>query len=258
MKRSILCNCIALLFVLTCTACSTPDETNPSSVEAAADYTIELKDPVDLQAKKIETSFIQGDAINNFDQFSDFADEAVATVRGNISNVEYFFHVNDPFTKMDLEVTDVISGTFKPGDKISVFKWGGYASLSDINPDIQDRFPDLTQEEIDNTVVDVSIEGDPHPTVGQDILVFLYEPHPDSPDVTGMYGIIGGYKGQFTNDGAGIFTRHIEWTPEGNETNGIVSYSLESQPEVDRSGMTGTDRAFTFDELKAEALAAIQ
>lgn len=214
------------------------------------DNSVRLENPVQLDGKNIQIVHTLAEPFSTYSEFSKFQTETVSVVRGVITDIAYFARGKNAFTKIDLDISESILGDFVTGDKISVYKWGGYIPLSVTNPDIQDRFPEITDEELENTVVDMRIDGDPHPVAGQDIVVFLAAANPEND----MYPIVGGHYGQFTNNGTDQFTRHLDQT---DNADGITGYALTSQPEIDRSQMTGTNRAFTFDQLKAETLEAL-
>lgn len=221
-----------------------------SSGRSPQDSSVRLESPVSLEGKKIETVQTLAEPFSTYSEFSKFQTETDSVVRGVVTDIEYFAREKNAFTKMDLDISESILGDFVNGDKISVYKWGGYIPLSVSNPDIQERFPEITDEELENTVVDMRIDGDPHPVVGQDIVVFLTAVNPEN----GMYSIVGGHYGQFTNNGTDQFVRHLELA---KDSDGIADYSLTNQPEIDRSQMSGTNRAFTFAQLKAEVLEAL-
>ncbi|MCI8361116.1 MAG: hypothetical protein HFE86_07255 [Clostridiales bacterium] len=256
MKRNLLLFALAALLSLSLAACgNSSGQTAQTALDgrSPADYSVRLADPVLLDGKQVEPTYSVAEPVCAYTQFSDYQGKTASVVRGKVKTVEYFTRDRSAFTKMDLEITENISGDFIAGDIISVFKWGGYAPLSVTNPDIQERFPEITDEELANTVVDMRIDGDPHPITDQDIVVCLREQDQSNENVSGMYPIVGGYYGQFTNDGSGTFTRHVEYVPEGREA---VGFSLAPH-EIDRSNMTGTHKAFTFDQLKSELQTAI-
>lgn len=255
MKKSILCFGISVFLLFSCISCA--DTPPASTVNKSSDYTVELDAPLQWEGKTIQESPSMTEPRKVYNTFSDYVDETVAVVRGTIKNVEYFRDGAYPFTKIDLDITESLFGPLGAGDKISAFKFGGYIALRDFAPDIQERYPEITDEEVANTIQDVKVNGDPHPTVGQDVLLFLEGPYDTSTLYAGMYGIVGGYFGQFTNDGNGNFTRHIEGIPHSDKTE-VDGYTLSDSPTVDRGKMAGTERVFTFNQLKSEVEAVFK
>lgn len=258
MKRRSICLVLAVLILCLPAGCTTNSNTNSSDTQKTAavpnDYTVTLPEPFVLEGKEIQLSYGSSEPYKIYNAFSDYKPETHAAVRGTIDGVEYFHDGAYPFTKIDLTITVALSGPLNEGDKISAYKWGGYIALKDAVPDIQDRYPEITDEEMTNTIQDVRIDGDPHPIIGQDVVLLLKAPDETQSVYSGMYGIIGNYFGQFTNDGAGTFARHIEQIPDGVSGDNITNYMLQSQPEVDRTNMTGTNRAFTYEQLENELL----
>lgn len=253
MKQKIYAMVMAAALLFSLTACGNAGKDAgqlSSSGRPPQDNSVRLENPVSLEGKKVETVQTLAEPFSTYSEFSKFETETVSVVRGVVTDVEYFARGKNAFTKMDLDISESVLGDFVKGDTISVYKWGGYIPLSVSNPDIQERFPEITDEELENTVVDMRIDGDPHPVAGQDIVVFLAAVNPENQ----MYSIVGGHYGQFTNDGTDQFTRHLEQTGSTDQTTG---YALTGQPEIDRSQMTGTNRAFTFEQLKAETLEAL-
>ncbi|HIZ84295.1 MAG TPA: hypothetical protein H9668_07765 [Firmicutes bacterium] len=263
MRKNLLLFMVLLAFVLGCTAaCGNPgggvSSTSQPVSASARDRTVDLADAVETAGKRIQGAYTTADRLKIYETIPDLAGDAAGIVRGDVLEVSYFHIGTVAYTKMDLEVTESLYGDFVPGDTISVYKSGGYIPMADYLPDIQERFPEITDQEVAGTVVDVSNEGDPHPAAGQDLVVFLYTSENEPEPLTDMYGIIGDYAGQFTQGADGQFARHIAQIPAQSTEGGPVQYSLESEEPLDRTGLTGADGVFTYDALKTEIQAALQ
>lgn len=262
MRKILLVTLALTLLLCSLAACGNPEAGTSSASQPASasarDRTVTLTDTVETEGRQVQGAYTTADRSKIYETIPDLTGDAAGIVRGDVLNVSYFHIGTVAYTKMDLEVAESLYGDFVPGDTISVYKSGGYIPMADYLPDIQDRFPDITDEEVAGTVVDVSNEGDPHPTTGQDLVVFLYTSENEPEPLTDMYGILGDYTGQFTQGADGKFTRHIAQIPTQSTQNGLVQYSLESEEAPDRTALTGADPAFPYDELKAEIQAALQ
>ncbi|MCI8360203.1 MAG: hypothetical protein HFE86_02570 [Clostridiales bacterium] len=263
--KKIISLCLAIGLLCSLSACNKTENeaenvSNQTSGASAmpTDYTKKLSETVDISGKQIQGAYSAADRLKIYETISDLSESADGIIRGEILAVSYFHIDTVAYTKMDIKVKDVLAGSLQAGDQISVYKSGGFIGLHAYLPDIQERVPEITIEEIENTVVDVSNEGDPHPEIGQEAVFFLYASTEDDPPVlSGMYGIVGDYSGQFTRDENDAFSRHIQVTPEPVSTpSGLTGYSLPQYAEIDRSGKTGADRIFTFEELKLEIQSA--
>ncbi|MCI8360216.1 MAG: hypothetical protein HFE86_02635 [Clostridiales bacterium] len=263
MRKSLSAILAFLCITGVCAACQTSPastgtpESSHADAAVGSDYRVSPPNPVVLSGQKTESYYCTMDTSKVYHTIPQLTEDATGIVQATIENVSYFFVDKTPYTLMDVQITDVLSGSLQSGDRISIFKEGGYILLENYMPDIQERFPEITDEEMRSTLADVRVEGDPHPVNGQNAVFFLRQPNPAFPEMDGMYGIVDGYGGQFTENASGSFLRHIEHLPESNQAGDTAAYSLENVLEYDRSQAVGADRSFTAAELKAEILEAV-
>lgn len=231
---------LALILLFTLTAC-----TQASNQEANADLgpdtacgedkTVQLENKVEIEGKIIQPAKTSLDTVVLYNDIATLYDRSEAIIRGIIENVEYFYVDNFAIglTKVDVKVLEVLEGDFNVGDKISAYKIGGYIPLKVAHPDIRKKFPEITDEEYNNTIIDCNLHGDPHPVVGEENIMFLRPGAESVPD--GIYQITGNYKGQFVLSD-GTYKRHIE----------------TENKNINRAKLSGANRAFSYNDLKRE------
>lgn len=239
MTKRILIAAFVLVFIFALIGCSDGADlqvsTESEDVSQGEDKTVQLENTVDIEGKNIQHTKTSMDVWIAYDDIATLYEHSEEIIRGVVENVEYFYIDNFKIglTKMDVKVLEVFEGSFNKGDKISTYKIGGYIPLKVALPDIRDRFPEMTDEEYHNTVIDYSLEGDPHPVVGDESIMFL-SPGPESiPE--GIYHITGNYKGQFVLSN-GTFKRHVEIIDDN----------------VNRAALLGANKVFSYKELVKE------
>lgn len=124
-----------------------------------------------------------------------------AIVRGTVKNVVFTQFDGIAWTKADLLITESLKGEFQKGDLVSVFILGGYISLADHIQayDNAFRYEGLTPEEIQNTVLKETVNGESFAQVGDDYIYCLVKTLEDSPLPDGAYERVSSY-GQFAID----------------------------------------------------------
>lgn len=180
--------------------------------------------------------------------FSTYNDHVLNGGVGEYGNARRYYWINPEISS----TYKGLKGELKEGDKISAYKLGGYIQLKHSDPDIQQRYPEVTDGEMENKVFDRRIDGDPHPTVGQEGVFFLKPKVGDMPE--GLYLITDGYDGQFMKRTDGNYARHYEGNASFEQNQGLVGYSLDdpgSAYETDRSQQTGLNGVLSYESIKA-------
>ena len=163
-------------------------------------------------------------------------------VYGTAENIGYWDESGAAHTLYDFVVEKSYKGSIQPGDKITILSPGGYYRLSKfIELNGKERFPDLTEEEIQNTVYKKTYMGAPFVESGEKYLLFLdySEGIPPFPD--GVYDEAGAFQGRFYYKDAETLMRY---TPE-NEPDFYYDDRARSVPKQE----------FTLPELEAEIAA---
>lgn len=189
------------------------DLTDPSqSSSSGSDMSVQLEQcltPADIDGKEIQSVYAQSNRFKPYDTIAQLCSDAEQIIRGVIRDVSYYYEYNSPssHTMMNVTVEEVLYGDLQIGDTVSACKGGGFMPLKDAYPDIQARNPDLTDQELENTVLETISDGDPHPSAGQEVLLFLCK---DASAPYNAWAVISGYEGQFTKEDDGLYRRHYE------------------------------------------------
>lgn len=132
-----------------------------------------------------------------------------AIVRGTVKNVVFTQFDGIAWTKADLLITESLKGEFQKGDLVSVFILGGYIPLADHIKayDNAFRYEGLTPEEIQNTVLKETVNGESFAQVGDDYIYCLVKTSKDSPLPDGAYERVSSY-GQFAIDQEGDYIQN--------------------------------------------------
>ncbi|MCI8359985.1 MAG: hypothetical protein HFE86_01440 [Clostridiales bacterium] len=263
--RNRFCICIlAGLLTLTLVGCATGTSADLSSdagsVKADADtapagknMSVRLDETLDLTGKKIKPSYTVSDGMAPCETLAELGEKSTDVVQGKIVGVEYFHMTTMPYTKIDIQVQETLKGELQTGDTVSAYKLGGYIQLKHSDPDIQERYPEITEAEMENTVFDYRIDGDPHPAVGQEGVFFLRPKLGDMPE--GLYLITDGYDGQFIKRADGNYARHYDGNASFEQEQGLSGYSLDdpaSAYETDRSQAKGLNGVLSYESIKAD------
>ena len=263
--RNRFCICIlAGLLTLTFAGCGTgtPTETSTdagsiaadvSAVSSRANMSVHLDETLDLAGKEIKLSYSASSRLEICETLAELGEKSTDVVQGKIVGVEYFHMTTMPYTKIDIQVQEILKGELQSGDTVSAYKLGGYIQLKHSDPDIRERYPEITDEEMENTVFDDRIDGDPHPAVGQEGVFFLRPKLGDMPE--GLYLITDGYDGQFIKRADGNYARHYDGNASFEQEQGLSGYTLDnpaSAYETDRSQAKGLNGVLSYESIKAD------
>lgn len=200
-------------FICILCACAESDTTAeaPSAEKTAeivgTDYTVIPEIIYDLESMKVGQSS---------DSHPEFAhDPSIETqtslseviVRGEIVNIYYTSHDSSPFTQMDVRITEPIAGSYTQGDIISVYTYGGYISYADrfSQSEIDDFFSNMTDEQLENTLLLHTMEGVPLPEVGEEYVFFAAE----SAVFAGSYEVVLSYSNSMFKPEGDSFVNEI-------------------------------------------------
>lgn len=172
-------------------------------------------------------------------------EQAPYIVYGTAENIGYWDESGAAHTLYDFVVEKSYKGSIRPGDKITILSPGGYYRLSKfIELNGKERFPDLTEEEIQNTVYKKTYMGAPFVESGEKYVLFLAynEGIPPFPD--GVYDEVGAFQGRFYYKDEDTLTR----------------YTPENEPWFYYDDKTGNipKQEFTLPELEAEIAVCAQ
>lgn len=87
------------------------------------------------------------------------------------------------WTVIDAAVQDVLSGDLSDRSNITIYAYGGYISMKDVATAEHNResYTDMTDEELENTIIRQAADMQESPLVGQQYIFFLGAPTDDMP-----------------------------------------------------------------------------
>lgn len=212
--------------------------TEDSSVSATVDKTVAVEgfDPAGY-SNKIQTTS-DGDFEVIYKNINELWEAAPNVVYGVVKEVTNFDESGTALVVYDFEVITSYKGELEKATLISVIGNGNYMRLSKyIELSGEGRFSDLSEEEIENTLLEDSFMGAPVAEVGDEFVLFLSNPiQEQNPFPAGAYCEVGGFMGKYFDAGNDEWTRHV---PE-DEPNFYAGASLTRSAPSD---------IYSFDEL---------
>ena len=255
MKKICLSVMVCILFLLN--ACSFPtseDGQKPFSDSKSESMQTSLSSLpiVDKTAKNIDRFTMDGYHVIGevkgstdmeiYDNVAELYEKSTYIVYGGIEEIGYWDESGTGFTLCDFVIEKSYKGDLEPGDKISVLAAGGYYRLSKfVELNGKERFPDLTEEEIQSSVYKTAVMGAPLVEEGKKYLFFLGRISDEPPFPNGVYAEVGSFMGRFYYKDAETLMRY---TPE-NEPDFYYDDRTRSIPKQE----------FTLPELEAEIAA---
>lgn len=148
------------------------------------------------------------------EKISDYADNVVI---GTVTNVSYTQVEGHAWTVTEIDINTKIKGSLDKAH-IQIYSIGGYIPLKNKIDFYDDafRFENMTEQEINNTVVHEIINGETTPPqIGNQYLFYLVPTSKHSPLPDGVFERCGGKDGQFDVNEPNVFTRTLT---EGNQS----------------------------------------
>lgn len=178
-KISAVLVCI-VVYVLVLTACADMNTSRAMpEVHVKRNLTAEL--PVVYDISTVDADY--QDLVSVFDysidsDVSTIAEYSSAIVRGVVQEVTFTSYEGDAFTAVTFYVDECYKGDLKQGDLITILQMGGYIPLQDHMDYYQDEYlyESLSNEEVANSILHESHEGDGEPQVGDHNIYFLDSP----------------------------------------------------------------------------------
>lgn len=153
-------------------------------------------------------------------------------VEGTIKEVTYVVIDGDGWTKVDLDINTSIKGNLRAGDMVSVYQLGGYVPLADHIKFYDDafRYSDLSDNEINNTVLKETVDGEQLPKVGEKAIYFL-EKFSNNSILDGQFGRTRGQSSElkYSENGKYIYYRDENETKREVSLNNIKKLSQQNQ-----------------------------
>ncbi|MBQ8688325.1 MAG: hypothetical protein IJ512_07245 [Ruminococcus sp.] len=240
-KRKRICVVIACIFACSLWGCAESSHTaennptDPGSEKIGMDYTVTPASTYQIEGKDVRSSLNSHMDYAYDPSLSTQSELASLIAEGEIQAV-YYTHVGRiAWTQLDVRLTSCPLGEFAEGDIISVYTLGGYVSFADhfSESEIRDFYPDLSEEEKENTLLLDEIEGVPLPEVGESYLFFLSPSMSGGPFPEGSYEVLMSYaRSMFEIDGDAYVNENIGETFRSSELETAVLARTDDAPAV--------------------------
>lgn len=150
------------------------------------------------------------------DSLEDISDDSTLVINASIKEVSYEMIQGNAWTKTIVHVNEVISGDAKAGEDVMIYSLGGYIPLSEHIKYYNDGFRfNLSETEINNTMLHYVIDGEDAPQAGETHIYCLQKTINGSPLPTEAHERVCGAASQFdiTDDGKAV-TRNTTQSTE--------------------------------------------
>ncbi len=191
--------------------CESNSRTSISDMSSTNDLTAEFCNTFDISDKIVVQSMaIQGEFIKVFNDLESVYEEADNVVVGTVCDIQYTDDDAAPRTIYSFNVSETLKGDIVPNSLISVGESNGYVRVSTyIDVYGTGYYVNLSEDEIENSVILQSIEGAPLPAVGEQYVVFLGNRKTEG-RLAGAYAIMGNFMGKYVLDcNSGLYTRYV-------------------------------------------------
>lgn len=159
---------------------------------------------------------------------------ADAIIKGTVSDVQNVYIGGVAYSVLTIDVLKSYKGN--PAKTIKVYEDGGYVKIKDMLDELQGHIDvnSLSQEQIENGVVDVRFFNAPHSTPGQQVILYLVK-NPN-PLQKGSFQIVSSLYGRFTLDKSdgyykrlALDTKDDVGTDNQNKNDLVIKYEASKQ-----------------------------
>lgn len=194
-------NIIATLIIMTaiCAGCE-KGESNTEKYTGKPNKTEVAVDAVGMAEMDVSYNTIQ-----------ELMVDADYVVYAEIENYSYAVESGSVSTNETVRVIDSLYGNIKEGEKISVFKMGGYVKIQDYINSYEEEFREqvknsatfenLTKDDIQNKYISFLPEGEVETDIGSKAIYFLKQ----RDEQPGVYVRVGAYEGEYVELSDGDF-----------------------------------------------------
>ena len=258
MKKICLSVMVCILFLFNACSFSTSEDRQKSSSDSKTEPIQSSLSSLPIVDKTVKNIYrfamdgyrvigeVKGSAdMEIYNNVAELYEKSTYIVYGSIEEIGYWDESGTGFTLCDFVIEKSYKGNLEPGDKISVLAAGGYYRLSKfIELHGRERFPDLTEEEIQSSLYKTTVMGAPLVEKGEKYLFFLGQISDEPPFPNGIYAEVGSFMGRFYYKDEDTLTRY---TPE-NEPEFYYDDKTRSIPKQE----------FPLPELEAEIAACAE
>ncbi|MCM8709459.1 hypothetical protein M2651_00280 [Clostridium sp. SYSU_GA19001] len=195
---------LSMFILITFTAClsSQDNKTKNSFIKNESNLDVVSIQQIKLENKPNILFTVTADAslkhiYSTVDEFNK-SDAVDTIVKGTITNIEYVYVSGLAYSILTINVLQSYKGNC--AKTIKVYEDGGYVKVKDKLDELKKHIDveKLTQEQIDNGVIDIKFFNAPHAKKGQQVILYLTKNIAPLP--TDSYRIVSSLYGKFTLD----------------------------------------------------------
>lgn len=183
---------LSVLVIISLTACQSADDQTSATDNTPLPQETPIPDSEIILFEQETPSIYQDKTVINDNSRLDLAyrpvleeviPHATAIVQATVDNIEYTSIGANAWTVIDAAVQDVLSGDLSDRSNITIYAYGGYISMKDVAAAEHNResYTDMTDEELENTIIRQAADMQESPLVGQQYIFFLGAPTDDMP-----------------------------------------------------------------------------
>lgn len=183
---------LSILFIVSLTACRSADEQTSAASDTPQSQEAPISGSEIILFEQETPSIYRNKTVINDNSRLDLAyrpvleeviPHASAIVQATVDNIEYISIGANAWTAIDATVQDVLSGGLPGRSNITIYAYGGYISMKDIAAAEHNResYTDMTDEELENTIIRQVADMQESPLIGQQYIFFLGAPTDDMP-----------------------------------------------------------------------------
>lgn len=197
------------------------EETGLPSVSTVVGETVEEERPLkdltgsfrntfSIEGRKIfQNQMIGADFAKIYRNIESLYHGAENIVYGTVRDIQYTDENAAPRTIYMFQVLDSLKGEIPADSLVSIGESNGFVRLQTfIDVYGKDHFGEISEEEVENGVIQQSVAGAPLPETGDRYVLFLGEKHTEG-RIAGAYAVVGSFMGKYVlNPSTQLFARY--------------------------------------------------
>lgn len=174
------CSVIILCVLILSLLVSCTNENAEISFDVNSTAVADIQNTADTLPERFKGCTVTSTFVKNDYAFLPTMDNIVnyseCSVLGTVKGIEYVSLGTNAWTVLDVSVEETLSGNISSGTDIKVYTYGGYILLREMLGDsIGKEGTDVTDEELDNTVVYVHSDETELPEIGSKYVFYLVD-----------------------------------------------------------------------------------
>lgn len=217
----------------------TKSEIQIDSADNSVAYTTEIilnNKTVTLSKMNIVDMTSEADFAEIYSDIPSLYNNAAYAIKGTIKSVEYVTISGLPWTQIKVNVSETFNGSIPMDNEITIMQFGGYIALQDQIEywNDKDKFSNMTESEINNTMLRITSYGEEYPIVGEENIYFLVTAG-DASLPSGSYERLGSFMGEFNLDSNNNLSRYQPeedfYVKNSNQLSGITTFGTNESVE---------------------------